>query len=396
MAGGAEMDDRNRGQDEAGSQKGIVDAAAAERTLTVDLGERSYPIYIGAGLLRRAGALFAERGFPKKSPVLLVTDAAIAPLYAQTVEQSLSDAGYAVSRAVVPSGEASKSLAQFEELITAALEAGLDRKSTIVALGGGVVGDLAGFAAASYMRGVRFVQMPTTILAHDSSVGGKVAVNHRLAKNIIGAFYQPEFVLYDLDTLRSLPPREVRAGLAEVVKHGLIWDAGFADWCDRNADKLLALDPDALGYALYEGCKVKAAVVSRDERENDLRAILNLGHTIGHALEAVAGYGQLLHGEAIAIGMVGSARLARRFGYEGTIEAETERLLSKVGLPVRIPAGIDPDAVMKAMSHDKKFSEGKMVFVVPTAIGRVEIRGDVPVEWVKEIVAQLREGSEEA
>lgn len=392
MAGGAGMDDRRSAL--AGTDGSLGgDAAAAARTLTVDLGERSYPIYIGPGLLRRAGALFAERGFPKKSPVLLVTDAAIAPLYAQTVEQSLREAGYAVSRAVVPSGESSKSLEQFEELITAALEAGLDRKSTIVALGGGVVGDLAGFAAASYMRGVRFVQMPTTILAHDSSVGGKVAVNHRLAKNIIGAFYQPEFVLYDLDTLRSLPPREVRAGLAEVVKHGLIWDADFVDWCDRNAGKLLALDPDALGHALFEGCKVKAAVVSRDERENDLRAILNLGHTIGHALEAVAGYGQLLHGEAIAIGMVGSARLARRFGYDAAIEAETERLLGKFGLPVRIPAGIDPDAVLKAMSHDKKFSEGKMVFVVPKAIGRVEIRGDVPVEWVKEIVAQLREGN---
>lgn len=392
MAGRANMGDRHPAQAGADGHA-AANVPAGERTLTVDLGERSYPIHIGSGLLRRAGALFAERGLTKKSPVLLVTDAAIAQMYAPVVEQSLREAGYTVALAVVPSGEGSKSLDQFEALITAALEAGLDRKSTIAALGGGVVGDLAGFAAASYMRGVRFVQMPTTILAHDSSVGGKVAVNHRLAKNIIGAFYQPEFVLYDLDTLRSLPPREVRAGLAEVVKHGLIWDAEFTSWCDMNAEKLLALDPDALGHALYEGCKVKAAVVSRDERENDLRAILNLGHTIGHALEAVAGYGQLLHGEAIAIGMVGSARLAQRFGYDAEIERETERLLAKFGLPVRIPAGIDPDAVMKAMSHDKKFSEGQMVFVVPTAIGSVEIRSDVPVAWVKEIVAQLREGN---
>lgn len=368
-------------------------AAANARTLTVELGERSYPIIIGTDLLRRAGGLFAERGFPVKSPVLLVADAAVAELYAPAVEQSLREAGYAVSRAVVPSGESSKSLAQFDDLITAALEAGLDRKSTIIALGGGVVGDLAGFAAASYMRGVRFVQMPTTILAHDSSVGGKVAVNHRLAKNIIGVFYQPEFVLYDLDTLRSLPLREVRAGLAEVVKHGLIWNAEFVQWCDDHAEKLQQLDPDAISYALHEGCKVKATVVSRDERENDLRAILNLGHTIGHALEAVAGYGKLLHGEAIAIGMVGSARLARRFGYPAAIADETERLLRKFGLPVRIPPGIDEDAVMKAMSHDKKFSEGKMVFVVPTAIGSVEIREDAPVQWVRETVAQLREGN---
>jgi 3-dehydroquinate synthase len=361
------------------------------RTLQVELGDRSYPIWIGTGLLRQSGAIFAERGFSVKSPILLVTDEAIAERYAPVVESSLRAAGFAVARAVVPSGENSKSLAVFEELITAALQAGLDRKSAIIALGGGVVGDLAGFVAASYMRGVKFVQMPTTILAHDSSVGGKVAVNHRLAKNIIGAFHQPEFVLYDMDTLQSLPLREVRAGLSEVIKHGLIWNADFVEWCDRQADKLLSLDPDALGYALFEGCKVKAAVVSRDERENDLRAILNLGHTIGHALEAVAGYGQLLHGEAISIGMVGAAKLAGRFGYASAIEEETERILRKFGLPVRIPAGIDLEAVMRAMQHDKKFAEGKMVFIVPTAIGKVEIRSDVPVDWVRQIIEQLRE-----
>ncbi|WP_035157168.1 3-dehydroquinate synthase [Cohnella thermotolerans] len=361
------------------------------RELKVDLGERSYPILIGSGLLKRAGSLFLERGFPVKSPILLVTDRSVEHLYAGDVEQSLRDSGYNVTRAVVASGEKSKSLAVFEEVVTAALEAGLDRRSTIIALGGGVVGDLAGFAAASYMRGVRFVQMPTTILAHDSSVGGKVAVNHRLAKNIIGAFHQPEFVLYDLDTLRSLPPREVRSGLAEVVKHGLIWDEAFVKWCDENAGRLLALEPDALGYALYEGCRVKSIVVSRDERENDLRAILNLGHTIGHALEAVAGYNELLHGEAISIGMVGAARLAAKFGYGEALAAETERLLRKFGLPVRIPSGYDTGAIMEAMQHDKKFKEGRMVFIVPKRIGEVEIRNDVPAEWVRGIVEQLKE-----
>lgn len=363
------------------------------RELKVDLGERSYPIFIGSGLLERAGTLFVERNFPLKSPILLVTDASVVGLYADTVAESLRGLGYRVSVVTVPSGEGSKSLAVFDDLITAALEAGLDRKSTVVALGGGVVGDLAGFVAATYMRGVRFVQMPTTILAHDSSVGGKVAVNHRLAKNIIGAFYQPEFVLYDLHTLKSLPIREVRAGLSEVIKHGLIWNADFVAWCDAQAERLLALDEDALGYALYEGCKVKAAVVSRDERENDLRAILNLGHTIGHALEAVAGYGELLHGEAIAIGMVGSARLAAKFGYEAELAEETERLFRKFGLPVRFPAHLDTDLIMKAMQHDKKFKEGNMTFVVPTAIGSVEIRNDVPSAWVKEIVDRLREGN---
>lgn len=367
--------------------------AEGTRELTVELGERSYPIYIGSNLLAQAGKLFRDRQFPLNSPILLVTDAAVANLYASTVEQSLVEAGYTVKRAVVPSGETSKSLATLEELVGIALEAGLDRRSSIIALGGGVVGDLAGFVAATYMRGIRFIQMPTTILAHDSSVGGKVAVNHRLAKNIIGAFHQPDFVLYDLDTVASLPLREVRAGLSEVVKHGLIWNEDFVTWCDQNAERLLSLEPDALGYALYEGCRVKSIVVSRDERENDLRAILNLGHTIGHALEAVAGYGELLHGEAIAVGMVGAARLAERFGYSGTIAAETERIFRKFGLPVRIPERYKTEEIMRAMLHDKKFSEGQMVFVVPTAIGSVEVRRDVPSSWVKEIVEGLREGT---
>ncbi|MBB6635382.1 3-dehydroquinate synthase [Cohnella thailandensis] len=369
-------------------------AASTElRELTVELGERSYPILIGTDLLKRTGDLFLKRGFPVKAPVLLVTDSAVEHLYASTVEESLRQAGYNVTRAVVSSGEKSKSLGVFDDLITAALEAGLDRKSTVIALGGGVVGDLAGFVAAAYMRGIRFVQIPTTILAHDSSVGGKVAVNHRLAKNIIGAFHQPEFVLYDLDTLKSLPMREVRAGYAEVIKHGLIWNEEFVNWCDERAEQLLALDSDSLGHALYEGCKVKSIVVSRDERENDLRAILNLGHTIGHALEAVAGYNELLHGEAISIGMVGSARLAEKFGYDPGIAEETERLFRKFGLPVRIPAHYATDSIMEAMMHDKKFAEGKMVFVVPKAIGEVEIRGDVPVEWVRGIVEGLKEES---
>jgi len=362
----------------------------APMELIVDLGERSYPIYIGEDLLREAGPYMQRHGFRTGSPLLIVSDEAIAPLHLAKVTDSLAAEGYTVAKHIVPSGEKSKSLAMLEEIVTTALEAGLFRKSAVIALGGGVVGDLAGFVAASYMRGIRFVQMPTTILAHDSSVGGKVAVNHRLAKNIIGAFHQPDFVLYDVGTLKTLPIREVRAGLAEMIKHGLIWDAAFVDWMDDNAERLLALDSEALIYGLHTGCRVKSIVVSKDERENDLRAILNLGHTIGHALEAVAGYGELLHGEAISIGMVGAARLARRLGHPEEIYIRTKQLLKKYGLPVSLPAHYDIDAIMEAMAHDKKFKEGKMVFVVPTAIGQVEINKHVSPDWVRQTVDELK------
>jgi len=364
---------------------------AEKRVLTVELGERSYPIYIGEGLLNEAGELFVQHGISKKSPLMVITDEHVASRHLDQLVAVLKEAGFGVVTAVVPAGESSKSLTVFEGLVTQALQAGLDRKSTIVALGGGVVGDLAGFVAASYMRGIKFVQVPTTILAHDSSVGGKVAVNHPLAKNIIGAFHQPELVLYDLLTLQTLPKRDVSAGLSEVVKHGLIWDAEFVTWCDEHADKLLALDSDALGYALYKGCSVKAAVVSEDERENGLRAILNLGHTIGHALEAVAGYNELLHGEAISIGMIGSARLAVALGGPEEIYTVTKRVLSKVGLPTKLPAHLDTDAIMEAMQHDKKFQEGTMVFIVPTAIGAVEISQTVSASLVRDIVEQLKQ-----
>lgn len=365
------------------------------RELTVELGDRSYPIYIGEGLLKEAPSYFIKHGISKKSPLLIITDSHVAEYHLQAFESVLAEAGFKTTSVVVPSGESSKSLTMLESLVTKALDAGLDRKSAIVALGGGVVGDLAGFVAASYMRGIKFVQVPTTILAHDSSVGGKVAVNHPLAKNIIGAFHQPELVLYDLTVLQTLPPREVSGGLSEVVKHGLIWDKAFVAWCEEHAEKLLALDPDTLGYALYKGCSVKAAVVSKDERENDLRAILNLGHTIGHAIEAVAGYGEFTHGEAISIGMIGSAKLGLLYGAPEEVYTITKRVLAKCGLPVRLPEHIEVDKIMEAMMHDKKFAEGTMVFVVPKAIGEVEIKRDVPVQWVREIVEQLKQEAEQ-
>jgi 3-dehydroquinate synthase len=274
--------------------------------------------------------------------------------------------------------------------MTTAINGKLDRSSAVFALGGGVVGDLAGFVAATYMRGVTFVQIPTTILAHDSSVGGKVAVNHPLAKNMIGAFHQPVMVVYDVNTLMSLPPREVSSGLAEMVKHGLILDRDFAYWCRENGSKLLSLEPEALIYGLERGCAIKADVVSQDEREGGLRAILNLGHTIGHAIEAVGGYGRFLHGEAIAIGMAGSARLAEKLGRPADLHNETVSMLKAVNLPVTLPDDVSVDRIMDAMQHDKKFAEGQMVFIVPESIGSVSIVKDVPVEAVRSVVEQLK------
>ncbi|RXZ76860.1 3-dehydroquinate synthase [Paenibacillaceae bacterium] len=364
------------------------------RTLSVDLGERSYPIYIGEGLLAQAAALFEKHGITKGSPVMLISDEHVAGHYLSVVEAQLLQAGYKTVSAVIPFGEGSKSMAMFESLLTKALEGGLDRQSTVVALGGGVVGDLAGYVAAAYMRGIKFVQIPTSILAHDSSVGGKVGVNLPQAKNIVGAFHQPELVLYDLNTLQSLPPRQVRNGMAEVVKHGLIWDSEFVQWLDDNADKLLKLDAEAIGYALYKGCSVKTAVVSEDERENGLRAILNLGHTIGHAIEAVANYNEYLHGEAISIGMVGAARLAVKLGAPEQVYTVTKHILERFELPVRLAAQLDTDAIMAAMMHDKKFKEGRMVFIVPTEVGKVEINKQILAADVREIVEQLKEEAE--
>lgn len=361
------------------------------KQLQVDLGDRSYPIYIGNGLLAEASQLFQKHGIPISSSILVVTDKHVAKHHLQPFMAVMEQAGYSLTEAVVEAGEKSKSLEMLDQLTTIALQAGLDRNATIVALGGGVVGDLAGFVAASYMRGVRFVQIPTTILAHDSSVGGKVAVNHRLAKNIIGAFHQPAFVLYDTATLNTLPMREIRAGLAEVVKHGLIWDREFTDWLDTNAERLLSLDSSALQQALYHGCKVKSYVVSEDEREGGLRAILNLGHTIGHALEAVSHYDELLHGEAISIGMAGAAKLAVQLGESPEIYSRTQSLLQKFGLPTHLPKHLNVDEIMSAMMHDKKFNDGKVVFIVPIDIGKVVIRKDISAEQVRQIVEQLKE-----
>lgn len=360
------------------------------RELKVDLGERSYPIYIGSGLLEKAGDYIQKHGISVKSSLLVITDEKIAPHYLDALLTSLKTAGYSTASAVVPSGETSKSLKVYEEMMTSAIEAKLDRSSAILALGGGVVGDLAGFVAATYMRGIKFVQIPTTILAHDSSVGGKVAINHPLAKNMIGAFHQPVLVLYDVNTLLTLPRREVSAGLAEMVKHGLIRDAEFAHWCEENAEPLLSLDKEALTYGLLKGCAIKAEIVSQDEQENGIRAILNLGHTIGHAIEAIAGYGEFLHGEAISIGMVGSAKLGVMRGADASVYEDTKRMLKALGLPTSLPEHLSTEDIMSAMMHDKKFREGHMVFIVPAAIGEVTIVNDVRAEDVRLVLEELK------
>ncbi len=360
------------------------------RTVDVQLGERSYPIYIGEGLLQQAGSYLEKHQLSKQSPLLIVTDEKVADPYLGILEQSLTASGFKVVTAIVGSGETSKSLSVFEAIMTKAIEGGLDRKSAVIALGGGVVGDLAGFVAGTYMRGIRFVQMPTTVLAHDSSAGGKVGINHPLAKNMIGVFHQPELVLYDLSALKTLPVREVYAGLAEMVKHGLIWDREFAYWCLEHADELKLVDIQAMGYGLEKGCSIKAAVVSKDERENDLRAILNLGHTIGHAIEAVAGYGEIIHGEAISIGMVGSALIGEALGAEPGLVDTTREMLQSLGLPTILPEHLSVDRIMSAMMHDKKFQEGQMTFVVPLEIGKVEINRNVDYDLVRRTVELLK------
>jgi len=343
-------------------------------TVDVELGERRYPIWIGAGLLDDA-ALW--RASLRGRHVLVVTDAHVAPLYLERVREGL--AAFSHAAIVLPAGEEAKSLDTTARVLDALAAMGASRDCTVVALGGGVVGDLAGFAAATWMRGVDFVQMPTTLLAMvDSSVGGKTGVNLPAGKNLVGAFHQPRAVIADTATLATLPPREYRAGLAEVVKYGAIGDAAFFAWLEAHVDALNAHDPAALAEAIAVSCRHKAGVVARDERETGERALLNFGHTFGHAIEAASGYGSVLHGEAVAIGMVLAARASERLGRAPA--ADTDRLdtlLRKLGLPTTLPAGSDADALLARMRLDKKNVSGRLRLVLWRGIGRAEIVPDV-------------------
>lgn len=364
------------------------------KQLMVELGERSYPILIGKGLLKELPLHLSQRGITTKQKLFVVTDQQVAPLYLDLIQQQLREAGYSCQAHIVPAGEGAKTLHYLEEVIGKALEAGLDRKSVFIALGGGVVGDLTGFCAATYMRGVPFVQIPTTLLAHDSSVGGKVAVNHPLGKNIIGAFHQPSLVLYDTETLYTLPKREICAGFAEVVKHGLIWSEEFAHWLDNHAEKLLELESPYIDEAIFQGCSIKAEVVSEDETEQGRRAILNLGHTFGHAMEAISKYGGLVHGEAVSIGMVAAAMLAERLELvspDHQVTQQTVALLKRFRLPVCLPETYDIQEMLEFMRHDKKGQGGKLVFVLPTKIGAVDIMSEIDDSDVIAVLNKLKE-----
>ena len=363
-----------------------MDKAAISR-VDIALGQRSYPILIGAGLLGNAD-LFAD--LPRATSAVIVSNTTVSPLYAQRLEQALRGKYAAVHTVVLPDGEEYKTWQTLNLVFDALLQNGCDRKTIVFALGGGVVGDMAGFAAASYMRGVPFVQVPTTLLAQvDSSVGGKTGINHPMGKNMIGAFYQPLKVVCDLDTLKTLPSRELSAGLAEVIKYGPIADLDFLQWIEENIDALLAREPLALAYAVRRSCEIKAWVVAQDERESGLRAILNFGHTFGHAIEAGLGYGEWLHGEAVGCGMVMAMALSRRLGLvDAAYVQRVTALIEKAGLPVLGPSLSSTDNAgryLELMQIDKKAHDGEIRFVLLDGVARAFVRG-APEALVREVI----------
>ena len=350
--------------------------------VTVTLDERSYPITIAPGLYNQTDAFWPLTAGQR---AMIVTNETLAPIYLDKIKQVLKSSGVKVESVVLPDGEQYKSLFIMNDVFTALLENHHNRDTTLIALGGGVIGDLTGFAAASYQRGVRFIQVPTTLLSQvDSSVGGKTAVNHPLGKNMIGAFYQPASVIIDLDCLKTLPKRELSSGLAEVIKYGIILDGDFFNWLEDNIDALMVLDDKAMAYCIRRCCELKAQVVAADEKEtNGLRALLNLGHTFGHAIEAHMGYGVWLHGEAVAAGMVMAAKTAELIG--SFTSEQTQRvitLLERAQLPVTGPSQMKPDDYLPHMMRDKKVMGGKLHLILPTTIGHSEMRSDIDAQTV--------------
>ncbi len=353
------------------------------KTLHVELGPRSYPIHIGSGLLGRADLL---KPCIAGKQVMVVTNETVAPLYLDKTLAALSD--YQCESVILPDGEQYKTLDVLNHIFDALLRKHLDRRVTLVALGGGVIGDMTGFAAACYQRGVDFIQIPTTLLSQvDSSVGGKTGVNHPLGKNMIGAFHQPRCVIADTDTLNTLPDRELSAGLAEVIKYGLIRDPAFFDWLEINMDKLLTRDTQALVYAIERSCTNKADVVALDEREGGVRATLNLGHTFGHAIETGMGYGVWLHGEAVATGMCMAARMSARLGWLDDADVtRAEALIRQARLPVRAPRALDTTRFIELMGVDKKVQDGKIRLVLLKAIGEAVVTDDFPPALLREVI----------
>lgn len=342
------------------------------KTLEVDLGDRSYPIYIGTDLIDQPNLFSACK---KATSIFIVTNTTVAPLYAERLTKTLELLGKPVRTIILPDGESYKDWKNLQLIFDDLLKFGADRQTMLVALGGGVIGDMTGFAAASFMRGIRFIQVPTTLLAQvDSSVGGKTGINHPLGKNMIGAFHQPTAVIADLNTLKTLPPRELSAGLAEVIKHGAIADEHFLAWIETNTSALLACNTDAMAHAVLRSCEIKSAVVSADEKEGGLRATLNFGHTFGHAIEAGMGYGEWLHGEAVGCGMVMGADLSHRLGYISETQANhLKHIIKSMNLPTE-PPKFGSARYIELMQVDKKTEGGQIRYVVLEKIGKAKIQ----------------------
>lgn len=357
------------------------------KTLHVDLGARSYPIHIGPGLLGRADLVIPHIA---GTQVMIVSNETVAPLYLDRTRETFK--GVRTEAVILPDGEQYKTLETVNTIFDALLTRRFDRKCTLVALGGGVVGDMTGFAAACYQRGVAFIQIPTTLLSQvDSSVGGKTGVNHPLGKNMIGAFHQPRCVLADTDTLTTLDERQLRAGIAEVIKYGLINDPEFFTWLEQNMAALLAREPEALSFAIERSCRDKAAIVAADETEGGVRALLNLGHTFGHAIETGMGYGAWLHGEAIAVGMVMAAELSQQLGWmSADAVARTRRLIAAAGLPVQAPAELDAARFLELMAVDKKVQAGKLRLILLRGIGQALISDGTAPEQIAAAIALHR------
>ncbi|MEI6898006.1 MAG: 3-dehydroquinate synthase [Psychromonas sp.] len=353
--------------------------------LTVDLGSRSYPISIGENLLSQS-ALFYSAVMGKK--VMIVTNDIVAPLYLETCKRSLQS--FSIDEIILPDGEKYKTLATFDTILTALLENIHARDTTIIALGGGVIGDMAGFAAACYQRGVAFIQVPTTLLSQvDSSVGGKTAVNHPLAKNMIGAFYQPKSVIIDIKCLNTLPEREFAAGMAEVIKYGIIYDGEFFRWLETHVSEIKSLQPETITYMIRRCCEIKAEIVAQDEKEHGVRALLNLGHTFGHAIEAEQGYGNWLHGEAVGAGMILAAKTSVTLQLINQHQFEKIKLLiEQFDLPLHAPEEMNYAHFAKHMQLDKKVLNGQLRLILPTAIGRSEIYSDVSEAVLRCVIEQ--------
>lgn len=357
--------------------------------IRLNLGERSYDILVGSGLIGQAGSLFQEYGI--KGRILVVTNPTVAQWYLEPLLNSITAAGYQVASIEIPDGEAYKNLEQANRIYDRLVELEYDRKSVIVALGGGVIGDLTGFAAATYMRGIKFIQVPTTLLAQvDSSVGGKVAVNHAKGKNLIGAFYQPELVLTDVSTLKTLPPRELSSGMAEVIKHGIILDHNYYQLVRGEMSLIREANADIMTWVVTGSCKIKGEVVEKDEKESNLRAILNFGHTIGHACESLTHYSYYKHGEGVALGMLAAIKIAGRLGIleEPELEASLARMMQELNLPIRLPE-LAVGELIRGVFLDKKVEYGKIRWIMPKRLGEVLITDAIPQTVVEEVLVEL-------